>query len=148
VVVMIATRWHLDDPLGRTLEQIKSGTTKEDWTIFNFPALAEEDEPAWPESLGRKTGEPLWPERYDMPALEEIRQQVGEYWFAALYQQHPIPKFGGLFKAEWFNRRVKAAPYNCKRIRFWDPAASLSGCYSAGVLIAKDSQGNYFVEDC
>jgi predicted phage terminase large subunit-like protein len=58
-----------------------------------------------------------------------------------------MPRSGGMFKDFYFNQRVKAAPYQASRIRYWDRAATQDGgCYTAGILMAQDAQGNYFVE--
>src|SRR5262249_13168894 len=129
---MIGTRWHLDDTIGRSLKFAKENPDTEPWTVVNFPALAEEDEAPWPESLGRKKGEALWPERYDVESLLEIRKQLGEYWFLALYQQTPISLEGGLFKRSYFNKRQKAAPFACPRVRYWDLASTEDGCNTVG----------------
>lgn len=147
VAVMIATRWHRDDPIGRILEQQRLDPEMEKWELFNLPAVAEEDEPAWPEGMGRKVGEPLWPYRFDTDRLKEIRKVHGEYWWSALYQQRPTPMGGGMFKEHYFNQRTKAAPYQARRVRYWDRASTADGgCYTAGVLMA-EYEGNYYIED-
>lgn len=75
-VVIIATRWHSDDLSGRLIA--------DGWESINLPALNNE-------------GEALWPERYPPDRLGEIREQVGEYTWASLYQGHPVPKGGAVF---------------------------------------------------
>lgn len=100
-VVLIQTRWHEDDLAGRILQKAKDGTG-EAFEVLNLPAFAEADDP-----LGRPPGAPLWPERYDTPALEGIRKTLGTYWFASLYAQRPVPAEGGCFKRSWF--------------RYWSP---------------------------
>jgi predicted phage terminase large subunit-like protein len=90
-IVLIMTRWHEDDLVGRLLTQMKEGGEK--WEIINLPALAEEND-----LLGRPVGEPLWPERYDKAFFEAWRKEHGEYWFSALYQQRPTPVGAAMFK--------------------------------------------------
>jgi hypothetical protein len=75
-VVLIQTKGHEDD-LGSWIVR----ESEEDWTIVNLPALAEEND-----LLGRKPGEALWPERFSRDWLDRKRLEIGEYWFAALYQ--------------------------------------------------------------
>ena len=54
---------------------------------------------------------------------------------------------GLMFRREWF-RFVDQAPRDCQRVRYWDRASSEGeGDYSAGVLIAVDSRGIFYVED-
>jgi len=87
-VAVNAARWHDDDLVGRILND--AGAAR--WRILRLPAIAEKDDP-----MGRAVGEPLWPERYDLQALELARIDVGERNFAALYQQNPIPEGGSVF---------------------------------------------------
>ncbi len=102
-VIIVMTRWHEDDLVGRLLakerEEIENGThTGERWTVINFPAIAEEND-----ALGRKPGEPLWPEYgFDLVRLEQIKKDVGSYVFNALYQQRPSAQEGAMLKRHWW----------------------------------------------
>lgn len=82
--VVVATRWHEDDLIGRLLLAAEEGG--EEWEVINLPAIAEAGDP-----LGRPEGAALWPERYDVPDLARIRGAVQPYVWEALYQQHPTP---------------------------------------------------------
>ena len=99
-IIVIQTRWHMDDLAGRLLEAQRSGQG-DAWRVVNFPAIAEEDEPY------RKAGEALHPERYPLEQLQAIRAAIGSRDWAALYQQRPAPDGGAIFRAEW--------------LRFWLP---------------------------
>lgn len=85
VFVVIQTRWHKDDLAGQLIRQ--GG-----WFHVNFAALAEEVD-----LLGRKPGEPLWPERISQDMLADIRLRTSPYWWSCLYQQTPMQHD----KAEW-----------------------------------------------
>jgi predicted phage terminase large subunit-like protein len=87
ICVILATRWHLDDLIGRVLDQEPG-----EWAVLSLPALALHDEPPF-----RKAGEALWPARYDVPALERI-QKRSPFWFAAEYQCNPAGEEGDIFK--------------------------------------------------
>ncbi|MCM3294114.1 phage terminase large subunit [Paenibacillus sp. MER 180] len=103
-IIVVMTRWHEDDLVGRLLkkeaEEIKAGTHEgEKWTVINFPAIAEDND-----YLGRKVGEPLWPEYgFDLRRMMQIKSDVGSYVFNALYQQRPSAAKGTIFKREHFN---------------------------------------------
>lgn len=88
------------------------------------------------------------PIRLNRITLREQRAVLGEWAYAGQYLQKPRPPSGGMFKASFFSRRETAAPYACRRIRYWDRAASsdTSACATAGVLMAYDGQKIY-VED-
>lgn len=94
-VVLVMTRWHEDDLAGRVLKQAES--SGEHWHVLNLPAIAmAEDE------RGHMQERPLWPDRYPLSRLEEIRKAIPPYWWEALYQQAPVPPGGDLFKKSWF----------------------------------------------
>jgi predicted phage terminase large subunit-like protein len=136
-VLLVATRWHHDDLPGRIL-QLDGG--RNEWDVLCFPAIAEEAD-----ALERSPGEALWPERYPLTDLEDRRNTLGSYGFAALYQQRPAPREGGMFKRHWF-RIVDAAPAEGDRARGWDLAGtSGGGDFTAGVRLLKN--GAFYVED-
>lgn len=90
-IVLVMTRWHEDDLAGRILAE-----ASEPWEEIRLPAIAEEGD-----QLGRQPGEPLWPWRYDLEALERIRAAVGEWVWHALYQGRPQPGSGAIWRREW-----------------------------------------------
>ncbi len=71
------------------------------------------------------------------------------YSYAGQYGQSPQVLGGGLFKSTYFLKRCKAAPYHAKRIMYTDRASATteSSCYTAIVLLAKDNDGSYYVEE-
>lgn len=95
-VLVIGTRYHEDDFIGRLLLQ-KDAEGKPRWLHINLPALAEEDD-----LMGRKPGEALCPERYNENALATIRQDITPSAWLSGYQQRPTPEGGGRFKRESF----------------------------------------------
>jgi predicted phage terminase large subunit-like protein len=142
VIVVVMTRWHEDDLCGWLLQEEATGGDK--WEKLVFPAICESENDA----LGRKIGEPLWPERYSAAMLAQIRRTQGPYWWAGMYQQRPAPLEGGLFKREYF-QLVDQAPLHHKvlaRIRSWDFGGTTEGDYSVGVLMSLTDDGRYYVE--
>lgn len=104
-ILLIMTRWHEDDLAGHLLSNMKKGG--EQWDVFKFPAVAEEDE--YDEDTGqllRLKGEALHPERYNLDLLERIKlgtsdePGVGSKTWASLYQQNPSAAEGNIFKRE------------------------------------------------
>lgn len=94
VAVIIMTRWHMQDLAGRILAHPSlSKRTK----VIRFSAIAEQDEIPY-----RLKGEPLWKERYNLQALEEIKGGVGPYDWSALYQGNPVLTENQEFKPGWF----------------------------------------------
>ena len=114
-IIVIQTRWHMDDLAGRLLEAARTGEGDQ-WRVVNFPAIAEQDE------THRKAGEALHPARYPLEQLHAIRAAIGSRDWEALYQQHPTPDGGGIFKAEWLRFWLpKDLPQNFERMLIsWD----------------------------
>jgi predicted phage terminase large subunit-like protein len=113
-IIVINTRWHCDDLSGKLLDAEARGQGDK-WQVLNFPAIAEHDE------RYRKTGEALHPERYDLQSLEQIKTAIGSRDWQALYQQHPVPDGGALFKAEWLKHWSAATlPTMDRIIESWD----------------------------
>lgn len=135
-IVLIQTRWHLDDLAGRLIASESNGGDR--WNKIILPALAKADDP-----LGRKPGEALWPEWQDVAALERIRRQPAmtpRVW-ESLYQQSPVAEAGNLVKSAWFKLWKSREPPQCEYvIQSWDTAisskdrAAYSCCLTMGVF--------------
>lgn len=97
--VVIHTRWHEDDLIGRLMQRAKE-PGGEPWHIINLPAIAEEDE-KWETGWTRKTGDILCPGLFSKETLLSRRTALGTYFWSALYQQRPVPAGGGVFKRTW-----------------------------------------------
>jgi predicted phage terminase large subunit-like protein len=110
-VVLISTRWHEDDLAGRLLRQSRG----EGWDVLSLPAIAEKDESF------RRAGEALWPERFPLTLLEQMRRDVGAAVWAALYQQRPSAAEGGIFKREWWGSYRERPPFK-RIVQSWDTA--------------------------
>lgn len=90
--IIVMTRWHDDDLTGRILSNYGEDELKS-WSCIVLPAIAKEND-----AINRKFGEPLWAERFPLAELEKFRKRMGEYWFASLYQQEPLPTGFTIFK--------------------------------------------------
>ena len=139
-IVVIMTRWHEDDLVGRLIAEAKNGG--EEWVVINLPALAEADDP-----LGREIGEALCPERYDEDALERIAKVLKNGFFA-LFQQRPQPAEGSTFKRKWFQVHDRA-PLGLKWVRYWDLALSTNkgADWTCSAAIAIDEDGVLYIRD-
>jgi predicted phage terminase large subunit-like protein len=93
IVILILTRWHEDDLQGRLLNHEYGEPLN--WQVYNFPLEAEEND-----LLGRKIGDPLWPERYGYTFIEERKRYPSS--FNALYQGRPTSQQGNILKRDWW----------------------------------------------
>jgi predicted phage terminase large subunit-like protein len=97
-IVIIQTRWHEDDLVGRLTDPQNpdySPVEGPKWKIIDLPALATTDS----DPLGRRYGEALWPQRFPVEYLESLRA-ADPRGFQALYQGSPTPEKGNFFPAD------------------------------------------------
>jgi len=137
-LLMIMTRWHLDDPAGRLME------LNPDVRVCRYPALAEEDEEY------RKEGEPLFPELKSAEFLDKQRATMTLAGWQSVYQQAPIIVGGDMFPIDRATivREIPARANVSKVVRYWDKAGTHEGgAYSAGVLMTLMDDGTYCVVD-
>jgi len=80
--------------------------------------------------------------------IEAARDTLSSRTFGQEYMAQFVSFEGTLFKRNWFEV-VSAAPANAARVRYWDHASGLSdqADYTAGVLMARDDRGGFYVED-
>jgi predicted phage terminase large subunit-like protein len=132
-IVVIQTRWHEDDLGGWLLREHKH----EDWQVLDLPALSNE-------------GKALWPEQYDVKALDAIRIAIGPRDWSALYQQKPTPDSGDFFKADWLKPYTKAPDRKTLEIYGGTDAAVTAdgGDFTVHVVVGIDPEGNAYLLDC
>ena len=135
-VVIIMTRWHEDDLVGRLLAQ-----NSDKWVLVNLPAIAEEHD-----IIGRQEGDALWPEHgYDNDWAAAKKLEAGTRTWVSLYQGHPRPMDGSLFSMSHFrhfsivNGCYKLGdkviePSSCKIFQTCDVAGSLKSSADYFVL--------------
>ena len=102
--IIIMQRVHEKDLTGHILANEMEG----EWDHLCIPARYEIGHPTPTRSrLGftdprTKEGDILWPERIDVKTLENLERSLGSYASAGQLQQRPMPKGGGILKAEWW----------------------------------------------
>jgi predicted phage terminase large subunit-like protein len=75
-------------------------------------------------------GELAFEQRYSRAGVEDLKKQLsswgGDYAIAGQLDQLPIPRGGGMFQEEWFDRVVDESevPAGGVTVRSWDPAGS------------------------
>ena len=140
-VVIVQTKWALDDLLGRLLDE-----EPDHWKLLSLPAYAEANDP-----LGREVGKPLWLDDpvYDYPKyIAEHKRTLPPRMFVSLFQQRPVAAEGNLIKGEWLVYHTPPDPATCHFYIGFDLATSEGkGDFSAIVTIALDPLGDCYVID-
>lgn len=131
-IVVIQTRWHEDDLAG----WLQSEHGHEDWVVLDLPAINE-------------AGEALWPEQYDIQALEQIKRALPPRDWSALYQQRPSPETGDYFKREWLHTYEETPPRATLNIYGASDYAVTSdgGDYTVHVIVGLDPEGRMYLLD-
>jgi predicted phage terminase large subunit-like protein len=136
-LILVGTRWSLNDPIALAV------SLDDSFTVINIPALCDDPEN---DPLGRQLDESIFPGRFSTEDYLAIKEVMGEFGFSALYQGKPIPKDGGLFKADRINIDIPGKII--KKVRAYDLAASSGkGDYSVGVLLGVDEADKYWILD-
>lgn len=144
-IVLIGTRWHPSDVIGRLTDPANDYYDPEEarqWTFVDLPALAREDDP-----LGRKEGEALWPERFGREFLLSI-QRRDPRGFSALYQGRPNPESGTFFEEKWLRTyQPNELPENLRIYAASDHAVSLvkGSDKTCLIVVGVDEQDNIWV---
>ena len=97
-IILIQQRVHEEDLAGVLLEQ--GG-----WVHLDLQAIAEQEtviELGNGRRMRRQEGDLLHSDRLPADLLDQRRDELGSYIFAAQYQQRPAPLGGGLVKWDWF----------------------------------------------
>jgi predicted phage terminase large subunit-like protein len=136
-LLMIMTRWHLDDPVGRFIERFPEAK------ILRYPAIAEEDE------KNRRKGEALFPELKSLPFLKERMAAMTRAGWESEYEQNPITLGSGMFPIETFKIVLALNPGEINRsVRYWDKAGTADGgAFTVGVRMHWMRDGRFVVDD-
>lgn len=99
-VILIQTRWSVDDLAGKVLKKENGG---DEWRVVSIPAQADHrPDLGETDPLGREPGEWMETTRgMTVEQWERRKRDTGPRSWAALYQQKPTPDEGGVFPREW-----------------------------------------------
>ena len=139
ITIILATRWHEDDLIGRILNHTNPEHEDYDpkfpvFQLLKFPAKNEDG--SW-----------LWPERFSAEWYESNITVAGKYGASALFFCEPIARGGNLFAIDKI-QIVDACPINLVYRRCWDLASTEDERnkndpdWTAGALVAVEKTRN------
>ena len=148
LLLLIMTRWHEDDIIGRLTDPSNPyyrPSVSASFKIINLPALATDDDP-----LKRKPGTPLWPSHFDREFLLEQRE-IDPLGFQAMYQQSPVIEDGDLFKRE--HVRYYDAEHLPRNLRIYAASdhalgGKLKHDKTCMIIAGVDEYGRIYLLDC
>jgi len=109
-VAIIQTRWHMDDLTGRVVRDMTHNDKADQYEVVEFPAILEI------EKKNKTIKKPLWPEFFDMEALERTKASMPVFQWNAQYQQQPTAEEAALIKREWWQTWGGDSPPPCEYI--------------------------------
>ena len=132
-VVIIQTRWHEDDLMGRLLKEQAEGTG-EAYELLHHPAIND-------------AGEPLWPQRFTREELEMKRTTYGPRTWQAMWMGQPTPDSGDYFKQNWIRHKRLGDLESMNFYGASDYAVSAKGDYTVHIVIGVDEHDDMWVVD-
>ena len=109
-VAIIQTRWHMDDLTGRVVKDMSQNEKSDQYDVVEFPAIVEIED----KESGELIEKPLWPEFFDMAALERTKASMPLFQWNAQYQQQPTAEEAAIVKREWWQIWEKEDPPMCE----------------------------------
>jgi len=137
-LLLVVTRWHIDDPVGRFKERFP------EVEVLRYPAIATKD------SRYRDKGEALFPEHKSLDFLLQRKRAMTQASWESLYQQNPIVVGGGIFPVEQFTivGQMPSRDQIKRTVRYWDKAGSQDkGAYTCGVRMHELQSGRVIISD-
>ncbi|HKI55301.1 MAG TPA: hypothetical protein VJ987_14340, partial [Anaerolineales bacterium] len=166
-IVVIQTRWDVNDLSGRLLNAMVSDEDADQWEVVFMPAIAPQQNEypktfdEWKENLlggvflpmngdqlGRKPGEALWPQKHNLQALQIKKANMDQFEFAAQYDQMPKLAKGNFFDEDDFDI-VPRAPDGLQWYRYVDLALGKTqqSDFNATGAVAMDAKGEMYIRD-
>jgi len=133
-IVIVMTRWSLRDLTAKVLKSaaLRGG---DEWEVIEFPALMP-------------SGNPVWPEFWELKELEALREELPNGKWMAQYQQQPTSENSAIVKREWWQIWDEPEPPEVNFIvQSWDTAfektnrSDYSACTTWGIFYQTGDDG-------
>jgi len=166
-IIVIMTRWDVEDLSGELLKAMASDGEADQWDVVFMPAVALEEKqypktqaeftenllrgvyvPMHGDQLGRAPGEPLWEKKHDSEQLHALAVNMNDFEFGAQFQQMPRLSAGNFFDEDDFEI-VEKAPAGLQWYRYVDLALgnSQQADSNATAAVAMDADGYEYIRD-
>ena len=153
-IVIIMTRWSVDDIVGRLLdpkripaEDAPEFLKDERWEVINIKAIADD---TGTDPLGRKPGESIFPERFPVSYYESIKATGLSYIWSALYEGSPVIMGGNYIPVAQIQIVDPVdVPPDLRWVRAWDLATGSKEVLdeTAGIAGADGPDGTFYLKD-
>jgi predicted phage terminase large subunit-like protein len=144
-IVIVMTRWHKRDLVGRVIKSSIENEGSDEWEIIEFPAILDEH---------TEDERPLWPSFWSIEELRAVRATISVAKWQSQYQQNPTSEEGAIIKRDWWRVWEKEDPPPVEFIiQAWDTAflkketADFSACTDWGIWYDEDGRSNIILLD-
>lgn len=143
IIRLIGTRWHFDDLYSRRIKEEMDRRKKQKESgepiiprYFIYHRQVVERVEAGGESIvGYDNVQPIWPERFNKQAINEIREENGSYIFSCQYMNNPLPDEDAIFKHT-----------DIREIPSWEiPAENIVTNISCDIAVEETEKGDFWV---
>lgn len=97
-IVVLHTRWHQRDLIGRLLKDSSMIDGGDQYEMFEFPAILNADNPEDHPTAPPKS---LWPEQWSLESLMRTKASMLLWQWNAQYMQDPTARDSAMIKKEW-----------------------------------------------
>lgn len=132
------TRWHYNDTYGRLLKRNEEAirkTGRRSLRVYRRSAI--------------ENGMPIWPARFSLETLEQLRADLGDYIYSCQYLNDPVPESSAVLK--WrLVKFVDAADIPKNTINFASVllrTGDIEGPYDVIVIGSIDVDGNLYIRN-
>ncbi len=141
--LIIMTRWHEDDIIGRLQNpELFDAEIRDQWKILKLPGVKNEN---------TDKEEALWPDMFDMDFLKYRRAVLSPREWSALYQCNPTPDTGIVFTEDMIFTYKKDEIPDVNDLRIYmatDFAVTIKGDFSVILTVGVDSNDTIWILDC
>jgi predicted phage terminase large subunit-like protein len=141
VTIVLATRWHTDDLIGRIITHMKDDENFPQFKVVRFAAWDDDSD-------GKRTF--LFPERFDETYYREQEAALGTYGVASLLMNNPRPREGNILKTDRVHLiKPDELADGLRWVRAWDLASTEKQVirqdpdWTVGVLMAAKLVSGY-----
>jgi predicted phage terminase large subunit-like protein len=138
-IVVLHTRWHQRDLIGRILKDSAMNPEADQYEMFEFPAILYADDPEKAKSL--------WPEQWTLESLLRTKASMPAWQWNSQYMQDPTAAESAIIKRDWIRWWTRSEPPEVEYIiQSWDTALTTntrsdwSVCQTWGVWTNEDDK--------
>ena len=110
-IAVIHTRWHQMDLIGHLIQDGANNPKADQYEVFEFPAVITIEN-----SDKTVVEKALWPEKFDLDALERTKASMPLFQWNAQYMQNPTGEQGAILQRDWWQKWERDEPPQCEYI--------------------------------